>query len=377
MTLPSFAQIWIAFKTFSSKSILKVGNGLRFIFSLIASIILGYCFYIFYEIPIRDVQVYVHKVYGLNNPYNVNLSLNMDYGRGVTSKYKNDFKKGVILDLSNSYQWDHKDSSVFSMCSQYFYTQGNHIYREFDYPVLNVLRTLQNEITLDSGIVRVLFAAHIVESKMSHIKYNPVGEEIGHYSGRTLYQRDLKTDSIVRYKVSYQQFTTEGIDQVSKHNSIMATCYIANTDPSVSFSKELPATYALSSINILSPFDISQCYYHLTLDISNNSNKSSLKLDFGGATDFSHMDPEPDKTTMSSVVFTDSVKLRKIGLNGLWMHTKFKQLENIQIIRMFVITTALGFFIAILFSSGWKWLLVRSRRYSIKEKRKNSKDLEE
>ena len=375
MNVPSFTQIWMAFKAFSSKSVLKVGNGFKFFLSLIASILFAYGLYSYYDIPIRDVQVYVHEIYGLNHPYDIDLSINMDYGGGVTSSYKNNYKKGVVLNLSNSYNWDYKDKSVFGLKPNVTYLQGNHIIRHVHYPAENILRTLQEELPSDtsfSNVIKVLFAAHVIESKLPRYYYNYSLDYKGYSGIQTKYQRHYLPDSIVDSRLAYHCILSEGYDSVFNHECLTSTSYIANTDPCVNFSYVLPTSKSLYESKIFSPYDLSQCYYHLTLDITDCSDNSSLSLDFGGATEFSHMDPEPDKITMSSVIFTDSLKLEKIGKEGLWMHAKFKQLENIQIIRMFVITTGLGFFIALLFSSGWKWLSHRCRRYVIREKRKRS-----
>ncbi len=91
--------------------------------------------------------------------------------------------------------------------------------------------------------------------------------------------------------------------------------------------------------------DISQAYYNLKLR-SVTTDSINLKIDFVGVTDFSAMDPMPDKISMSSIEFNDPVKIFKIRANGLRFHADFKELGNWQVIRLFVVTAIMsGFFI--------------------------------
>lgn len=71
-------------------------------------------------------------------------------------------------------------------------------------------------------------------------------------------------------------------------------------------------------------------------------NISSLSFDYIGPAEFSDMYPEPDRREVSKIVFTDSTKLSHIVENGLRFHVKFPDMENIQQMRMFVVTLVLG-----------------------------------
>lgn len=378
MNIPSFLQIWIAFKTFSSKSILKVGYGFKFFLSLAASLYLAYVLYICYDIPIRDVQIYVHKLYGLCSKDDIELNLNMDYGGDLTSRYKKNYKTGITLKTSNPYVWDHKDTTIFCASDRVLYAQGEHILRRIDYPLLDILRSMKKLLPSDTSQIYSLYAVHIIESQMPRYNYkNYYGIEENRSIVNAIYQRDsMRSDSIVRYEKASKFEMKEELDSVSKLESVTATGYFCKSDPNAAAEVLLPTTKSITKLRFLDPFDISQCYYHLTLDIPQGGKGSELVIDFGGATDFSEMYPEPDKKTMSSIVYSDSLKIRRIGLDGLWMHAKFTHLENLQIIRIFVITTALGFFVALLFSTGWNWLALRSRRY-IRKMKKPGNSLEE
>lgn len=68
----------------------------------------------------------------------------------------------------------------------------------------------------------------------------------------------------------------------------------------------------------------------------------SLSFDYVGPTEFSKMYPEPDIITVSKIKFTDLNKLKIIRTNGLRFHVKFPDLENVQQIRMFLVTIILS-----------------------------------
>lgn len=97
-------------------------------------------------------------------------------------------------------------------------------------------------------------------------------------------------------------------------------------------------------------------------------------LNFGGATDFSATYPSPDRIDMSSIFYSDVEKLKIIAEKGLIFNAKFRELENLQMIRLFFITTLLGFIIGLLFSSLWNLSLLgiesyRKRCSSINDKK--------
>ena len=86
-------------------------------------------------------------------------------------------------------------------------------------------------------------------------------------------------------------------------------------------------------------------------------NISTLTYDYIGPAEFSDMYPEPDRREVSKIIFTDSTKLSHIAQNGLRFHVKFPDMENIQQMRMFVITLILGGVIGLLLGIIHKILL--------------------
>jgi hypothetical protein len=117
----------------------------------------------------------------------------------------------------------------------------------------------------------------------------------------------------------------------------------------------------LRFFNIFSPFvtggtmmtppwgrleDISQAYINLKLE-SYTVDSIVLNLNFIGATEFSQMDPIPDKVGMSNIIFNDPVKIYKIKANGLRFHARFIELENWQQIRVFTVTAIMSAFVLV------------------------------
>lgn len=115
------------------------------------------------------------------------------------------------------------------------------------------------------------------------------------------------------------------------------------------------------SFNVFSPFttggtmatppwgrleDISQAYVNVKLE-SFTVDSIIFNLNFIGATEFSAMDPMPDKIGMSNIIFNDPVKIYKIKTNGLRFHARFIELENWQQIRVFTVTAIMSAFVLI------------------------------
>lgn len=87
--------------------------------------------------------------------------------------------------------------------------------------------------------------------------------------------------------------------------------------------------------------DISQSYFDFRI-ITHSIDSLILKIDFVGVTEFSEMIPKPDVIGMGSIEFNDPAKIRQIGKEGLLFHAQFKEIENMQTVRLLAITTLLG-----------------------------------
>ena len=218
-----------------------------------------------------------------------------------------------------------------------------------------------------SNSIMSIYAIHLTESKLPRsigsIKtedrfYISSSDIFSHY-GKRIINKQKKLSAI--YKKTYNI-----VDTITGLDSFGALCYVAFVDSGQNKPIEIPSSPSLTEPSILSLYDISQSYFRFTIDVPAEQNGAKLEFDFGGATEFSGIYPKPDVITMSSIIYTDLNKLSYICDNGLWLHAKFNQMENVQILRMFIITTLWGFFVALAFSSAFKSLKLSSRKYKIK-----------
>lgn len=97
--------------------------------------------------------------------------------------------------------------------------------------------------------------------------------------------------------------------------------------------------------------DVSQSYYNLKLDVDDDY-LGMLKIDFGGATRFTGIQPQPDQITMSGIVYTDKEKIDKIRRRGLRLYCQFLDTATLQSVRIFMLTA----FTSLFFTLFWKYL---------------------
>lgn len=132
--------------------------------------------------------------------------------------------------------------------------------------------------------------------------------------------------------------------------------------------------------------DLSQSYYvlkfpHEEKDSAGYYDITRLEIDFSGATRFIGLNPVPDETTLTSICYTDSAKLREIfSRDELRFFCQFAETSNIQGVRTYLVSTIatffFGVFLRLLFSivcrlrplpplrRGWHRLTRRLRRWS-------------
>ena len=112
--------------------------------------------------------------------------------------------------------------------------------------------------------------------------------------------------------------------------------------------------------------DVSQAVEVLWVDNSRNGNFNNnikkITYDYNGPVEFSDMNPVPDYIDISSLYYTDSLKIQAIEKNGLKFHVKFPDMENLQIIRMWVVTLLLSGFLGLLLKIVYNLL---KERYSV------------
>lgn len=113
--------------------------------------------------------------------------------------------------------------------------------------------------------------------------------------------------------------------------------------------------------------DVSKMVEIIRIPVSSTHFVKSLTIDYRCPADFGTLVPEPDEKTMSSIRYTDTLKIQKIAWDGLRYHVRFSDMENIQEVRIFTLTTLITILATILCSLIYKltssWLNKRWRKY--------------
>lgn len=104
---------------------------------------------------------------------------------------------------------------------------------------------------------------------------------------------------------------------------------------------------ALATPTWINLSDISQGYYIIKLK-SYTFDDFTFTLDFKSATNFSVLDPLPDKHTLSAITYTNPEKIRQIKEKGLSFHASFPEMQNKQAVRTFALTTFMTLIISML-----------------------------
>lgn len=134
-------------------------------------------------------------------------------------------------------------------------------------------------------------------------------------------------------------------NKITRNNtSITDYCYIPPQD-SIIFNRIGVTRPDFSSPDFFfTAEDISRAVEILWIEGLNESNikLKSLTFDYIGPTEYSDMYPEPDIKDISKITFTDENKILTILKNGLRFHVNFPDMENVQQIRIFIITLILG-----------------------------------
>jgi hypothetical protein len=294
---------------------------------------------------------------GKEKDYSI-LEINLDYGLGVTKKYRKrkEFTPGITLHIITTDNWKKKEGGRRYQFTQYI-TKPNNII--FHYNPEKIERYMYDKLKVNHYNTEIwdsvfsIFAIDLIESKSLRDKRSYKRPSSFIISDKVIISRIDYTMSerITIESRSYSEF----VDTLSGLESINTKCYVALTESNTN-SIHIDHSKNLSKPSLNSLYDISQSYFKFTIDVPTEMEGGGLIFDFGGAIELSKIYPEPDKCTMCGMEYTSLSKIEYIRNHGLWFHTKFKQMENLQILRMFVLTTLLGLFVALLFTSGWKSL---------------------
>lgn len=375
MRIPSFPAVYIAFKAKGASLILACGHGWACLISLVCAVAIGIITIFMYEVPVHLTETGIWEVRGGGGTelYNTKIHLNYHYGMGFSEKYTPLPPADYYVEIAIL-----KDSSA---SSQSFSTHG--------YSGVPIDCYYQD--TIRSALKREFGTDDLYDS-ISNIFF--VFEK-----ANILSRYWLRLHGITNHVVLQNTYVQDGNNRISmlptdKLDSLRGSSFVYlysktyTEENGIKFLKDCNyygvnkrgnyALFPLMKLNLrdrprwYSPYDISQAYFQYKIRFPHTlRHRSMLEIDYGGATEFSNIAPQPDSTSMSAIYYYDEEKLERIEKDGIWLHAKFRQLENLQILRMFVITTLWGFFVALTFSSGWKALRVRSRRFRLKQKKEN------
>ena len=220
--------------------------------------------------------------------------------------------------------------------------------QDFDFLCPDSLKELNNEYLCYTKVVR-----HDIGNNVSFFRYNPFYEIYGWDEPHNS-RKDLSIDTIRGYK-EYKTFAirygTHSKDSIAIINYLSTNK--RNDYGNINLNCGIPKVavwflpwkqYVNTMISVPNWFtleDISQQYYKIQLK-SEKIDSISLRIDFCGVTEFSHMIPEPDERGMSYIVFSDTKKINRILINGLEFHASFKELSNMQQIRLFLLTSIMA-----------------------------------
>lgn len=372
MKIPSFSPICLAFMAKGSSFVLAWGHRCTFVMSFLLSVALGVIIVCMYEVPVYPTQIGIWELEGGGDEhYYTNMYLDYDYGMGFNEKYRPNFTPTYGADIIVV-----KDSAQ----NKTSYTTHSYSWLPINYRYKDSLKDVLRREYANDELCDSLSPFFFVHEKSSIPSRYFLGKRIlpgnvqfcyttVHRSDKSYnYLPNNKEDSLRGKSVLYVYSNTDSVEKGITYTESTKYLGINKKGDGVEFS--LTNYVKRSKPRLNSPYDISQAYFQYNIRFPRTSlHRSLLEIDFGGATSFSNIAPQPDSTTMSAIFYYDEEKFKEIEKNGLWLHAQFRQLENLQILRMFVITTLWGFFVALTFSSGWKVLRRMCRKFRLKHRK--------
>lgn len=176
--------------------------------------------------------------------------------------------------------------------------------------------------------------------------------------------RDIDTTYCIRNKWYVPVDTIFKYGRLRQNN--VGTCYESFIFASMG-SKVVPIFNTLTGPNFEKPNplvvaeDVSKVFEIVRIPLATAQFVNSITIDYRCPTEFGHLDPEPDEMTYSAIRYFDKDKIKKIAWDGLKFHAKFPDMENIQEVRIFVLTTIVTLLLTLLLSLLYK--LVSSQIY--------------
>ena len=363
----NFSAIYGLFKAlllnFRSNTATYTSEITKFFFSLVGGIWLIFLLISYNEVPFRTYSISLLKIFEANPKDIFGLKINIGYDEKSYKPLLADYEIGTkinIIPMEN-----HSADSMKNLNGKI--TLSN----EYDTLVLRTSDEKLREVVPFLDSVKASYFLTCTEIKIPAPNYNIASNNdtlVESYKVKVLDKG--KVDSVFTAK----QCQIVKLSKVNDKNltKVVSSKIFLTTDTMSAHEIRMPATTSMTSYNLFSYHDISQSNYYITLNFPSYKNYDGLKINFGGATDFSPMYPTPDRVDMSSIFYNDVEKLKIIAERGLMFNAKFRELENLQMIRLFFITTLLGFLIGLFFSSLWNLSLLSIESYLKKNRRKRT-----
>lgn len=219
----------------------------------------------------------------------------------------------------------------------------NGLYKKYNYPPIEessfFYLSIQSSIRQDLAPIGELFLEEPAYFENKHVARNVYNGS--DFVNDTLFYHKALRYSSLKHRGNLNGLETNDFSVVSKEDSL------------IEFNGHLEA-YSFGLPTLLVAEDVSKLVEIIYIDFKNSNNDSlslcsftkTLSIDYVGPAEFSsHIVPEPDKITLSSICYTDSSKIQEIGKRGLKFHVTFPDMENKQESRIFIlsaIVTALG-----------------------------------
>lgn len=370
-----FPAIYANFKIWGAKKVLKITDRWRCSISLIASIIVGLCLWQINTIPENWNVLHLYS-FGQSDSTFVKVYLNFSHDKDALSLSNNDGNSSWSYFV---FQFDIKPNTL----TKTLYGDNYKIYnRNIDFKEFLRAESVDSlkQIMLDKSQSK---HDSIVKMFVIDYTYSPIPGSL-----TTREKEDFYNDG--PNKSIYAKWNHNVEDSVfgkKMHHLRTILSYSENPNLNDSSMRNIHSTqhqtFHSSLYKLIAPYDISQSYYAIypinfywpLTDSLNNRNL--LSIHFGSAIDPSNINVEPDSYQYNGFYYTDIDKLRVIDISGLRFHIKFRQFENLQTLRNFVLTTLLGFCVAIFFNTFWKMIRRKSRRKYfeyIKIQKRNEED---
>lgn len=321
-----FIQIWIILKELLKTR--KVETW-KIIWSFIATIVLIILFILTNKVHEERIEFAFNQIYGTSQD---SLRLDLKFNRGIFENANDDVYNTMFL---NSYTL--ADSTMAN------------VFKVFDDLELKYFETKYKEENTSIQDIQGIYERSIAHTIPWYIQFTTLSRNAKDLEKFKL-GFSLPISKIIYKKDGYRY------NKFSRKTVFLTS----NAQYSVTDRAARIAKYR----SFFSPYDISQeCIF---FNIDSNIDYIKLGISCYGPVEFSAMIPSPDSIYMDRIVFEDQDKISKIKSSGLKFHTKYVQLDNLQNMRSFMITTFLSLFITLFCTLSFKYIKLRikvAKRY--------------